>query len=108
MRTTNVIPTSRTDTTRRAAMRFNYLKTSLKTAVLVTTVLLLGAGLAGAQQQHNMTAAPNNLGMPDGVTVPMWGYTCGAAVIGSTATCAKLNTSLTGWAPVVITIPTTA
>jgi len=30
-------------------MRFNYLKTSLKTAVLATTVLLLGVGLAVGQ-----------------------------------------------------------
>src|ERR1700730_11725212 len=94
--------------TRRAAMRFNYLKTSLKTAVLITTVLLLGAGLAVAQQQVNLTAGPTSLVMPDGA-VPMWGYTCGALpAIGSTATCAKLNTNptATGWSPVVITVPT--
>src|SRR6202158_4906257 len=89
---------------RRAAMRFNYLKASLKTAVLVTTVFLLGAGLAVAQ--INLTAAPATLTMPDGSTVPMWGYSCGTAVTGSTATCAKSNPAATGWSPVVITVPT--
>src|SRR6266403_4874278 len=101
MRPTNVIPTSRTDTTRRAAMRFNYLKTILKTAVLVTTVLLLGGSLAVAQV--SLTAAPSTLVTPDGATVQMWGYTC---VTAAGATCAKLNTSLAGWSPVVITVPT--
>src|SRR5882762_10115976 len=101
MRPTNVLPTSRTDTTRRTAMRFNYLKTSLKTAVLVATFLLLGARLAVAQV--NLTAAPTTLVTPDGATLQMWGYTCGAA---TGATCVKLNTSVAGWSPVVITVPT--
>src|SRR5437868_9977827 len=102
MNLTNLIPTSKTDTTRRAAMRFNYLKTSLKTAVLATTILLLGASLAVAQSV-SLTAAPTTLVTPDGVSVPMWGYTCGAVV--APATCTKLNTSLTGWSPIVITVP---
>src|SRR2546429_9184681 len=101
MNLTNLIPTSKTDTTRRAAMRFNYLKTSLKTAVLATTILLLGASLAVAQSV-SLTAAPTTLVTPDGVSVPMWGYTCGAVV--APATCTKLNTSL-GWSPIVITVP---
>ncbi|PYY10636.1 MAG: hypothetical protein DMG69_06085, partial [Acidobacteria bacterium] len=89
----------------------NYLKASLKTAVLITTVLLLGAGLALAQV--NLTAAPTSVTLPDGSVVPMWGYTCGTAVAGSTATCAALNpnapaatlTTPAGWSPVVITVP---
>ena len=37
----------------------------------------------------------------------MWGYSCGAAVAGSTASCAKLNPGpRAGWSPVVITVPT--
>jgi hypothetical protein len=91
-------------------MRFNYLKARLKTAVLVTSVLLLGAGLTVAQQQVNLTAGPATATMPDGSTVPMWGYSCGAAVTtGSTATCAALNPAATAaavWSPVVITVPT--
>ena len=36
----------------------------------------------------------------------MWGYSCGAPVDGSSATCAKLNPVASGWSPVVITVPT--
>src|SRR5437660_10963018 len=98
---------------RRRAMLPNYLKASLKTAVLITTVLLLGAGLTLAQQTVNLTAAPSSVTLPDGSVVPMWGYTCGTAAAGSTATCANLNpaapaattTAPAGWSPVVITVP---
>src|SRR5437588_349784 len=98
---------------RRRAMLPNYLKASLKTAVLITTVLLLGAGLTLAQQTVNLTAAPSSVTLPDGSVVPMWGYTCGTAAAGSTATCANLEPSApaattsgpAGWSPVVITVP---
>src|SRR5437660_713796 len=94
---------------RRRAMLPNYLKASLKTAVLITTVLLLGAGLAAAQTV-SLTAGPTSVTLPTGDVVPMWGYTCGAA---ATATCAALNpnapvaigTTPAGWSPVVITVP---
>src|SRR5882757_3173958 len=99
-------------------MRFNHLKATLKTAVLAVSVLLLGAGVAVAQQQVNLTAAPTTTTMPDGTTVPMWGYTCAGATVttSSTATCAPLNPNapvavpatlttpaVPGWSPVVIT-----
>src|SRR5882762_8131160 len=95
-------------------MRFNYLKTTLKTAVLAVSVLLLGVGVAIAQQTVNLTAAPTTTTMPDGTVVPMWGYACGAAVAANpapVANCAKLNpaaltattTTPAGWSPVVIT-----
>src|SRR6267378_293230 len=94
-------------------MRFNHLKATLKSAVLTVTVLLLGAGVAVAQQQVNLTAAPTSTTLPDGTVVPMWGYSCGGAVTGSTATCAALNpaslattTTAATWSPVVITVPT--
>src|SRR6267378_2830935 len=96
-------------------MRFNHLKATLKSAVLTVTVLLLGAGVAVAQQQVNLTAAPTSTTLPDGTVVPMWGYSCaGPTVItGSTATCALLNpaaaavgTTPASWSPVVITVPT--
>jgi hypothetical protein len=89
-------------------MRSNYLKT-LKTAVLAISVLLLGASVSSAQQQVNLTAGPATATLPDGSAVPMWGYSCGPAVAGSTATCAALNPAATGsaiWSPVVITVPT--
>jgi Bacterial Ig domain len=90
-------------------MRMTYLKAILKRAVQGATVLLLGAGVAGAQQQINLTAGPSTASMPDGSTVPMWGYSCGAIVTGSSATCAALNPKAgTSWSPVVITVPTGA
>src|SRR5579864_3186845 len=91
-------------------MRFHQLKATMKTALLVTTLLLLGAGLALGQQQINLSAGPATATMPDGSQVPMWGYNCGAVVSGSTATCAPLNAGagLGGWSPVVITVPTGA
>src|SRR6266567_1455477 len=94
---------------RRTNMRINYLGSILKTAVHGATVLLLGAGLAGAQQQVNLIAGPATATLPDGSAVPMWGYSCGAAATGSTATCAASNPAATTaavWSPVVITIPT--
>jgi hypothetical protein len=86
-------------------MRLNSLKAIVKTAVRGASVLLLGAGMASAQQQINLTAGAGTLTLPDGSAVPMWGYSCGAVVTGSTATCAKLNPAATGWSPVVITVP---
>ena len=87
-------------------MRFKKLKAILKNAAFATTGLLLGVGMAAAQQTINLSAGPATAVLPDGSTVPMWGYTCGAALTGSTATCAALNSSVgTGWAPVVITVP---
>src|SRR5579863_3549575 len=90
-------------------MRFNQLKAILKNAAFATTGLLLGVGMAAAQQTINLSAGPATAILPDGSAVPMWGYTCGVAVTGSTATCVALNSSAgTGWAPVVITVPSVA
>jgi len=97
-------------------MRINSLKAIAKTAARGAAVLLIGAGMAAAQQQVNLTAARTNVTLPDGSLVPMWGYSCGAAISGSTATCAALNPNAPaaapvitpatpGWSPVVITIP---
>ncbi|HTY98756.1 MAG TPA: Ig-like domain-containing protein, partial [Rhodocyclaceae bacterium] len=81
------------------------LKAILIKSGLVASVLLLAGG-AWAQQQVNLAAGPSSLTLPDGSNVPMWGYSCGTAVTGSTATCAALNPKATGWSPVVITVPT--
>src|SRR5215475_5122703 len=72
------------------------------------SILLVASSASFAQQQVNLTAGPTSIALPDGSTVPMWGYSCGTVVTGSTATCAKSNPSATGWSPVVITVPTTA
>jgi hypothetical protein len=81
------------------------LKSTLKGAAIALTVLLLGTGWAAGQQQVNLTAGPTSISMPDGSSVPMWGYSCGALVDGSSATCSKLNPASSGWSPVVITVP---
>ena len=78
-------------------------------ALRVAGILLFAAVAAFGQQQVNLTADPTSVTLPDGSTVPMWGYSCGTAVTGSTATCAALNPNAgTHWSPVVITVPTTA
>src|SRR5579864_6077101 len=89
-------------------MYMNSLKAIVKTAARGAAVLLLAAGAASAQQQINLTAGPVTATLPDGNAVPMWGYSCGATVTGSTATCAPLKKSLLAgqWSPVVITVPT--
>src|ERR1700751_1181237 len=87
-------------------------KGTLKAAVLVSLLLLFAAVTAFGQQQINLTAGPTTYTAPDGTIIPMWGYVCGSAVSGSTATCAALNSSAvanaaaTTWSPVVITVPT--
>jgi IPT/TIG domain len=81
----------------------------LKAAVYGATVLLLAAGVGHAQQQVNLSAGPTTTTLPDGKSVPMWGYTCGAPVVGSTASCTALNpgaASASLWSPVIITVPT--
>jgi hypothetical protein len=72
-------------------------KATLKAAVLASAFLLFAAVTSFAQVV-NLTAGPATAAMPDGTIVPMWGYTCGAAALGSTATCAPLSgsTSLAG------------
>jgi hypothetical protein len=85
-------------------MRSNTLKSILIKCGSAASVLLLAGG--SAIGQVNLTAAPATLALPGGSVVPMWGYTCGAAVTGEPATCAKLNPTATGWSPVVITVPT--
>src|ERR1700730_13481752 len=86
----------------------NTFKATLRASARVAGILSFAAVVAFGQQQVNLTAGSASLTMPDGTTVPMWGYSCGAAVAGSTATCAALNkTAPPGtWSPVVITVPT--
>jgi hypothetical protein len=92
-------------------MRMTYLKAILKTAVQGAIVLLLGAGVAGAQQTINLGASPTTTVLPDGTTVPMWGYFCGTAATTNpapAATCNALNQAApttSPWSPVVITVP---
>ena len=89
-------------------MRAIHSKASLIRSGLAATVLLVAAGAAFAQQTTlGLTAAPTQAVLPDGQSVPMWGYTCGAVTVG-TGTCAAANPNAgTNWSPVVITVPYT-
>jgi hypothetical protein len=95
-------------------MRTNNLKITLLSALRVLSILPFAAVAAFGQGTINLTASPTQITMPDGSTVPMWGYSCGAAVAASTATCSALNpnapaattTTPAGWSPVVISVPT--
>ena len=89
-------------------MRTHNIKAILKAAARVFGLLLFGAVVTFAQQQVNLTAGPATAILPDGTAVPMWGFSCGTLVTGSTATCGALNpaVALGGWSPVVITVPT--
>src|SRR5215472_15238385 len=91
-------------------------KATLKAAAAVCVLLVFAAVAGFGQQTINLTAAPTTTTMPDGTVVPMWGYFCGTAVTGSTATCAALNPASVAvttttpptpatWSPVVITVP---
>ena len=53
-------------------MRFNKLNAKVKKAAFAATGLLLGVGVAAAQQTINLSAGPTTAIMPDGSTVPMW------------------------------------
>src|ERR1041384_3757368 len=90
-------------------MRTN-IKSIFKRAAGVAGIVLWGAVAAFGQQQINLTAGPATATLPDGSSVPMWGYTCGTAVSGSTASCAALKPGVTTgqWSPVVITVPSAA
>jgi Big-like domain-containing protein len=90
-------------------------KKALSTAILAGTALLLTAGIASAQAVVNLTASQQSTILPDGNSVPMWGWTCGtgtAAAVG--ASCTSLtyaNGALTpqlgggAWQPPLIVVP---
>jgi hypothetical protein len=91
-------------------------KKVLNTAILAGAALLLTAGVASAQNVVNLKAAQQSTTLPDGNAVPMWGWTCGAAVTGSAATCSALTyntttgvhnpqTGGTTWQPPLIVVP---
>src|SRR5467141_937875 len=94
------------------AMTANTFKAILIKTGFAASILLLGSGVAFAQSV-NLTAAPTEAALPDGQTVPMWGYTCTGAAADPSAppgtpppTCTAANPSAgTNWSPVVITVP---
>jgi hypothetical protein len=85
-------------------MRTNSLKVCFNFAAFVAMVLLVGS-VASRAQSVSLTAQPTITLMPDGQSIPMWGYACGDAGT-APASCAAANPlALGGWSPVVITVP---
>ena len=92
-------------------MTSRILKASLIKSGLAASVLLFASGLAQASNV-TLTAAPQTTTLPDGQTVPMWGYTCGDSltipVPSVNATCTAMNgdpQTSTTWQPPLITVP---
>ena len=82
-------------------MRFKSFTSVLSSAGLAATALLLTTGAVHAQSV-NLTAGSTMAALPNGQTVPMWGYTCNGA---TGATCAAANPNAgTNWSPIVITV----
>src|SRR5579872_4708192 len=76
-------------------------RTMRKAAALAIAGLLAGGGTAYAQTV-NLRAEPTSAVLPNGQSVPMWGYSCTSA---SGASCAAANANANGnWSPVVITV----
>jgi len=89
-------------------MRSNYCKAILKNAAFVRTILFLSVGISHAQTA-SLTATRQTTTLPDGNTVAMWGWVCGAA--GAPATCSGMNglaQTTTAWQPPLITVPLAA
>src|SRR4029077_16355205 len=59
---------------RKKYMRSSHLKAVLKTATLALTILVLSVGVGFAQSTVNLTATRQTTTLPDGNTVPMWGW----------------------------------
>ncbi|WP_197422927.1 Ig-like domain-containing protein [Burkholderia sp. ABCPW 14] len=75
----------------------------LKTGI-VASALLMAAETSFAQVV-NLTAKAEMATLPDGQTVPMWGYVCSPAAV-APAKCAASNPGAgANWSPVVVTAP---
>ena len=88
-------------------MSSSVLKSAARMSRVAASLLLLASGAAMAQSTVTLTAGPSTTTLPDGQTVPMWGYTCGA-VSGAGVSCTALNglpQSGGTWQPPLITVP---
>src|SRR5215472_10072620 len=104
---------------RREEMRSSDFETAVKTALLTVAIVLLSATISSAQTV-NLTATRQTTTLPDGNTVPMWGWVCGTGTSAATAgaTCTGMNgkpqttvlvgtTVTTPWQPplIVVSLP---
>jgi hypothetical protein len=80
-------------------------------AVLLSLALLLLPATFSLAQTVNLTATRQTTTLPDGKTVPMWGWVCGSATAGATCTAANGQPQTTGtpgpWQPplIVVSLP---
>src|SRR5205807_1340661 len=89
----------------------------LKTALLAGIALLSTVGVARAQNSVTLTAARQTALMPDGASVPMWGWVCSTTTAPVGATCTQTNGAAqtvpatgtsTLWQPPLIRVPAAA
>jgi hypothetical protein len=82
-------------------------KAIMKTAACVAAILLGVTGSSPAQSV-SLTASRQNTVLPDGNTVPMWGWTCASVTAPATCTALDGKAQLGGatWQPPLITVPT--
>ena len=86
-------------------MKTGFPNTITSNSIIVIVILLLATALSfGQAGTVNLTAAPTNALLPDGQSVPMWGYSCGA--VSGAATCSALNAA-GQWSPVLIQVAVT-
>lgn len=85
-------------------MQSTFMKTILNKGAVAVTILLLAAAVCSAQSV-SLIAGRQNTTLPNGTSVPMWGFSCDTVTLpAGNATCAALNKS-SGWAPPLITVP---
>src|SRR5215472_1932390 len=82
-------------------------KAVLKNAAFVAAILFWVTGSSFAQSV-SLTASRQNTVLPDGNTVPMWGWTCAGVTAPATCTALDGTPQLGGltWQPPLITVPT--
>src|SRR6202171_507877 len=80
----------------------------IKAALRVACMLPFAAVPALGQQTVNLTAGPATAILPDGSTVPMWGYSCGAAVTAVTSSAATTTFTATGASDTSLAMPINA
>src|SRR5690349_14819324 len=86
-------------------MQSTFMKATLNKAALAMTILRLAAAVCAAQTVNLTAGRYTNTVLPDGSTVPGWGFACDAVNLPTgNATCGALNKS-GAWAPPVITVP---
>src|SRR5215470_17643372 len=96
-------------------MQSNYKKTVTKLTLLAATIFCSGLSVSFAQTV-GLTATPQNIAMPDGNSVPMWGLVCGTSTAAGAASaaaaptggaaCATANPNAgANWSPVIVTVP---